>query len=123
MSIRFPIILIVVYVLGCNSPIKADVVPFIKKPINLFTSKSPTAYPNPFNELTTIFYSPIVDEFIKVRLYNNKGRLISKIFEDNVEKGAAYQFELDGRNLNPGTYYYTIETNESITHERIDLVR
>ena len=82
-----------------------------------------TAYPNPFTENTTIFYSAPEDAFVRVKLYNNQGKLMGEIYDDVVEKGATYQFELDGTRMLPGVYYYTIETEKSILHQRIELVR
>ena len=102
---------------------KADVIPHLTHYFNQFTPQTTSAYPNPFNESTTIFYSPTINEFIKIKLYNNKGQLLSEIFEDVVEKGESYRFEIDGSSLSPGVYFYTIEANGNILHQRIDLVR
>ncbi len=108
---------------GVYNLVDADITPHFPKYQSPFSKISTLAYPNPFNESTTIFFSPTKNEFIKVKLYNNKGQMLTSIFEDNVEKGESYQFELDGRDLSPGTYYYTIEANGGILHQRIDLVR
>lgn len=93
-----------------------------------FTSgKSPgevtSAYPNPFKENTTIFYSAPEDAFVRVKLYNGQGKLMGQLYDDLVEKGATYQFELDGSRMIPGVYYYTIETEKSVLHQRLELVR
>lgn len=88
-----------------------------------FMEGSTSAYPNPFNENTTIFYSAKEDAFVKVKLYTNQGKLMGQLFDDLVEKGATYQFELDGRRMLPGVYYYTIETDKKIIHQRIELIR
>jgi Secretion system C-terminal sorting domain len=82
-----------------------------------------SAYPNPFNENTTIFYSAKEDAFVKVKLFTSQGKLMGQLFDDLVEKGATYQFELDGRRMLPGVYYYTIETDKKIIHQRIELIR
>ncbi len=103
--------------------LNADVSPHFSNYFNQFKLQTSVAYPNPFNQSTTIFYSPTINEFLKIKLYNNKGQLLSEIFEDNVEKGESYRFELDGSTLSPGVYYYTIEANGNILHQRIDLVR
>jgi|GEM_PF-3002585 len=82
-----------------------------------------SVYPNPFNENTTIFYNANEDAFVKVKLYTDKGKLMSQLFDDLVEKGSTYQFELDGRSMLPGVYFYTIETDKKIIHQRIELIR
>lgn len=82
-----------------------------------------TAYPNPFTENTTIFYSAPEDAFVRVKLYNSQGKLMGQLYDDIVEKGATYQFELDGTRMLPGIYYYTIETEKCVLHQRLELVR
>lgn len=82
-----------------------------------------TAYPNPFTENTTIFYSAPEDAFVRVKLYNNQGKLMGQLYDDVVEKGSTYQFELDGTRMIPGIYYYTIETEKCVLHQRLELVR
>ncbi len=82
-----------------------------------------SAYPNPFTGSTTIFYSAPDDEFVSIRLYNSKGKLLGELFDDMVEKGSTYQFELDGTQLSPGVYYYTIESNKRVLHQRLELIR
>lgn len=87
------------------------------------TGEVTSAYPNPFKESTTIFYSAMEDAFVRVKLYNNQGKLMGELFDDLVEKGATYQFELDGSGMTPGVYYYTIETEKKVLHQRLELVR
>ncbi len=91
--------------------------------INAISYSTTSAYPNPFKETTTIFYKSLRDEFIKVKLFNDQGQLLSELFEDAVVKGEMYRFELDGDGLLPGVYYYTIETGNNILHQRLELVR
>lgn len=82
-----------------------------------------SAYPNPFNDHTTIFYSATQNEFVKIKLYSSKGTLLGELFDDMVEKGSTYQFELDGRSLSPGVYFYTIESKSTMLHQRLELIR
>lgn len=92
--------------------------------LRLETSGNLTSvYPNPFNDHTTIFYAAKRNEFVKIRLYNSKGILMGELFDDVVEQGATYQFELDGSSLSPGVYYYTIETKTKVHHQRIERIR
>lgn len=87
------------------------------------TGNVTSAYPNPFQNHTTIFYAATHNEFVKIRLYNSQGALMGELFDDVVEKGATYQFELDGSSLSPGVYYYTIESKNNVFHQRIELIR
>lgn len=82
-----------------------------------------SAYPNPFTINTTIFYAAPEDAFVRVKLYNSAGKLMGELYDDVVEKGATYQFELDGSSMLPGVYYYTIESEKCVLHQRLELVR
>lgn len=81
------------------------------------------AYPNPFITNTTIFYNPAASGEVAIRLYTGSGQLVGELFNDRVISGQYYQFELNGSELNPGVYYYTIESNNGIFHQRLELVR
>jgi hypothetical protein len=82
-----------------------------------------SAYPNPFYDNTTIYYNPGKSGVVAIKLYTQRGQLLGELFNDQVEAGQYYQFELDGSELNPGVYYYTIESNGGILHQRLELVR
>lgn len=111
------------FIISFQSKGSIDGVPHRPKALVQFMEGATSAYPNPFNENTTIFYSAKEDAFVKVNLYTNQGKLMGQLFDDLVEKGATYQFELDGRRMLPGVYYYTIETDKKIIHQRIELIR
>ena len=81
------------------------------------------AYPNPFITNTTIFYNPAASGQVAIRLYTGSGQLVGELFNDLVVSGQYYQFELNGTELNPGVYYYTIESRSGIFHQRLELVR
>jgi serine protease AprX len=85
--------------------------------------KESTAYPNPFENNTTIFYNPSASGKVAIRLYTGSGQLVGELFNDLVVTGQYYQFELNGSELNPGVYYYTIESRNGIFHQRLELVR
>ncbi len=100
-----------------------DAVRYLPQVLKLHAEQITSAYPNPFSENTTIFYLAQQDAFIRVKLYNNQGSFMGQIYDDVVEKGATYQFELDGSRMLPGVYFYTIETDKNVLHRRIELVR
>ena len=81
------------------------------------------AYPNPFVTNTTIFYNPAISGQVAIRLYTSAGQLVGELFNNQVESGQFYEFELNGSELNPGVYYYTIESRNGIFHQRLELVR
>lgn len=85
--------------------------------------KESSVYPNPFAYNTTIFYNPAATGRVSIRLYTGTGQLVGELFNDTVISGQYYQFELNGSELNPGVYYYTIESRNGIFHQRLELVR
>ncbi|MBK7964343.1 MAG: T9SS type A sorting domain-containing protein [Bacteroidetes bacterium] len=111
------------FIISFQSKGNIDDVPHRPKAHVHIVDGTTSAYPNPFDENTTIFYSAKEDAFVKVKLYTHQGKLMGQLFDDLVEKGATYQFELDGRKMLPGVYYYTIETDKKIIHQRIELIR
>lgn len=103
-----------------GEPDNVQHLPELKK---LHTEEITSAYPNPFSANTTIFYMAKENAFVRVKLFNNQGGFMGDIYDDVVEKGSTYQFELDGSRMIPGVYFYTIETEKSVLHRRIELVR
>ncbi len=90
---------------------------------SLSVSSYPMAYPNPFRGETSIFYKADKDETIALRLFTKDGKLIDVIYSGKVEKETINRFELDGKYMPPGVYYYSIENGEKIVHKRLELVR
>lgn len=65
-------------------------------------------YPNPFNDITNIdYYSP--GGRVELRLYDNQGKLISVLVDEEKAKGK-YSYVLNGAQLPPGNYYYQLIT-------------
>jgi uncharacterized protein (DUF1501 family) len=65
-------------------------------------------YPNPFKDMTTIDYeSP--GGHIELRLFDNQGRLISVLVNEDKSKGK-HSYVLNGAGLPPGNYYYQLLT-------------
>lgn len=68
--------------------------------------------PNPFSELTRLnYYVPYRDR-IELNVYNVLGVLVHH--ESEVVLPGAHSFSFDGGELQPGTYFYRVESRESI---------
>lgn len=64
-------------------------------------------YPNPFNPTTTIdFYLPNEGK-INLRVYDINGRMVSKIFDGNMNAGK-HSITWSGNNLSSGVYFYKL---------------
>ena len=68
-------------------------------------------FPNPFSTNVTIQFNLQQMEKIGIRLFDNKGSIIKKVFEG--ERMAGLQnFSIDGSNLANGTYFCEITVND-----------
>ena len=69
-------------------------------------------YPNPFNPSTTIEFVLNISDKIKLNVYNVKGELIAKLLDKKLKDGN-HKINFDGRNLNSGIYFISLETEDS----------
>ncbi|MBN8586418.1 MAG: T9SS type A sorting domain-containing protein [Ignavibacteria bacterium] len=68
-------------------------------------------YPNPFNPVTQIEFSVPVNSFVKLKVYNSAGELVSILAEGEMARGS-YKADFNAANLASGVYYYVMEYNE-----------
>lgn len=68
-------------------------------------------YPNPFNNVTQIEFSVPENSFVKLKIYNSAGELVSILAEDEMARGS-YKADFNAANLASGVYYYVMEYSE-----------
>jgi len=68
-------------------------------------------YPNPFNPSTTISFDLPKDDFVKIKIYDLTGRLISTLINTQLNKGS-YSVNFNAGNLSSGVYFYILETTD-----------
>ncbi len=66
--------------------------------------------PNPFSELTRLDYYIPFDDRIELNVYNVLGVLVHQ--ESEVVPPGEHSFRFDGKGLQPGTYFYRVESSE-----------
>lgn len=66
-------------------------------------------YPNPFNPQTNINFSIPKNTFVKLKVFNTTGKLISELVSEYKTAGN-YSVKFDGSELSSGIYFYTIES-------------
>ena len=66
-------------------------------------------YPNPFSNITTIEYSIAEDADVTITMFNLLGETVNILVNEYQTEGT-YFVEFNGFELNPGLYYYKIET-------------
>jgi PhoD-like phosphatase/Secretion system C-terminal sorting domain len=76
--------------------------PQIPSVINLFQN-----YPNPFNPVTTIKYDLKQAGFVKLKVYENNGKLVQTLVSSNQKKGV-YRVPFNASDLASGIYYYKL---------------
>ncbi|SHJ15221.1 Por secretion system C-terminal sorting domain-containing protein [Tangfeifania diversioriginum] len=63
-------------------------------------------YPNPFSERLRIEFTPNESAYARVDIFDMKGRLVSTIFEQNVEGGVIYNADFKPKNMKNTVYLY-----------------
>lgn len=68
-------------------------------------------YPNPFNPGTKIKFSIPVNEFVEIKVYDIRGRLIDVVLNNRLPAGEFYVTWLP-QNIDSGVYYYVMSAGE-----------
>lgn len=66
-------------------------------------------FPNPFNPETNINFSLPKNTFVKLKVYNSTGKLVSEVVNEYKSAGN-YSVRFDASELSSGVYFYSIET-------------
>lgn len=84
-------------------------------------------YPNPFNPSTTINFTLRKSEYVQIMIYDQLGRLVKKLVDENKGKGIN-SVVWDGKNdagdlVSSGIYFYSLKAgkNKTITRKMIVL--
>ncbi len=80
-------------------------------------------YPNPFNPTTKIGFSLPVSMVVSIDIYDNSGRLIEKLINNQTLPAGEYIKEFDGGGLASGIYYYRIQANEFAEVKKMVLLK
>ncbi|MCH8959749.1 MAG: DUF1501 domain-containing protein [Bacteroidetes bacterium] len=104
--------------------------PFINAPTNTATEAAPIPeafalhqnYPNPFNPQTTIPYTLLQSESVRIRVYDVRGRLLSTLV-DQVQPAGQHAVTFEANRLPSGVYFYRLETPAGVQTKEMTLVR
>lgn len=76
-------------------------------------------YPNPFSQSTTISYNITESGNVKLMIYNQQGKLIESLIDENRTPGL-YSINWNVNNIVPGLYYYSLITSgKSVTKKML----
>lgn len=79
-------------------------------------------FPNPFNPSTSIKFDIVNAGFVKVKVYNNLGKEVSTIVNENLSAGS-YQVNWNAAGLTSGVYFYRLETVDYVATKKMLLVK
>lgn len=79
-------------------------------------------YPNPFNPSTTVSYSMKEAGTVVLELYDITGRFVEEIVNEYKLSGE-YKIRFDASNLSSGTYFIRGKLGESISTQKITLIK
>jgi photosystem II stability/assembly factor-like uncharacterized protein len=73
-------------------------------------------YPNPFNPNTVIRYGLTANSFVRLKIFDIKGREIKTLVNQRQNSGE-YKIEFNGSDINSGVYFYQLEVTGNKTNE------
>lgn len=79
-------------------------------------------YPNPFNPSTTITFSNIKSQNIKLTVYDLSGKEIQTLADQEFPAGT-YRIMFDGSQLSSGMYFYKLISDEFTESKRMMLIK
>lgn len=91
---------------------------------NLFTPEQVSpgfimlAYPNPFERYATVTFQTETTGKVRADIVTAEGRIVVSLFEGVAEASKAYRFNLNGKDMPAGLYFYRIVTDNGQAHYR-----
>jgi hypothetical protein len=79
-------------------------------------------YPNPFNPTTTINYQIPQSGFVSITLYDILGKEITTLVNE-VQSAGSYLVNFDGKNLQSGIYFYSIQAGDFVETKKMLLLK
>lgn len=81
-----------------------------------------TVYPNPVNNLATIKYKIPLDEAVKIQIFDNSGKLVKQLVNENKDAGI-YQVSFSVKDLPAGLYFYKLEAGNFSDTKKFSIAR
>ena len=79
-------------------------------------------YPNPFNPTTTIDFSLVKEDYVRLTIFDNLGRVISRLVAEKLWAGE-HRRTWNPENNASGIYYYRLETGNTSLTKKLVLLR
>ena len=75
-------------------------------------------FPNPFNSNTTITFENVNSGKVNLAIFNSEGQKVITVVDEVLPAGI-YNKTINTKNLDPGIYYYNIETSQSVQSKKM----
>ncbi len=95
----------------------------IKVRIRNCQAPSIMSQPNPTSGESTVTFSVPEADRVSLEVYDMNGRMVSQLFNGDVQAEADYRFQFDGSDLPAGVYIYRLTTTYETVIERFMLTR
>ena len=82
-----------------------------------------SAYPNPFNPMTSFNVDLDQESFVSIKAYNILGQLIADVFSGNVQAGYGNQISWDASSVSSGIYFMQIQVDDNLESQKVLLVK
>lgn len=92
---------------------------YANSPDNFFV----TNYPNPFNPVTTIYYTIPKPSNVKITIFNALGQVVKELVNRYHADASYNEIQFDGSSLASGMYYYRIEAGDFIETKKMILIK
>lgn len=79
-------------------------------------------YPNPFNPVTTISYSLPEASMVKLSVFDILGREVA-LLVDGEKNAGSYKVQFNAQRLSSGTYFYRLQTGESVIVKKMIVLK
>jgi len=79
-------------------------------------------YPNPFNPTTTIQFALPRESFVKLRVYDVRGKVVA-VLVDETRPAGVYEVSFDASSLASGIYFYRIQAQGFVKSRKLVLMK
>lgn len=91
--------------------------------INYLQSDGLVIYPNPFDQQTSIAYQIAAPSAVTVAIFDQSGREISRLVNNEIQLTGSYQLAFDGTKLPAGAYYCQVMIDGKRQVEKLFITR
>lgn len=81
-----------------------------------------SAFPNPFNPVTTIAFNLNASVPVELKVYDMQGRLVSTLVNNTLPAGS-HKATFDGSALSSGTYIYRLNAGDKMVQNTVQLIK